>query len=213
MSTPDLNLRHLALNGLPVECGACGNPAQLTLDRSGPRETWPAWIGCGGCGHGEDHQIITNGLVAAAIDARTGRQRAEDRDTFAAEWRGLVLVGECVPEWTWDDVAVVRQALRRVVRTEVADRKRTARRWWGGQKRAARTAVRRAAGQATGAVTSRALAAAWDLQTGGADGSPKRRRCTVNGCRSGWLTITTRVHADTGAAEEQRVPCAVCRRA
>ncbi|MER5917999.1 hypothetical protein ABT124_49035 [Streptomyces sp. NPDC001982] len=61
------------------------------------------------------------------------------------------------------------------------------------------------------------MSTAWTLQTGGAGAPPatrpKMRRCTVKGCRRGWLTIRTRVHGSSGRAEDVKVRCAVCRRA
>lgn len=210
---PDLEIRGtLLLNGTPVTCPGCDSGAALTLDRRGPRETWPAWVGCELCGHGDDHPVITNGLVEAAVAARTGRARAEDRDLFTAEWRHLTLIGECIPEFVLDDAVTLVQELGKIGRQEIGARRRTARRWWRGRKRAARQAVRGAAGQATGTVKAAALRAAWDLQTGGA-GPQKTPRCRTKGCRGGWVTIATRIHADNGRAEKVQEPCGVCHRA
>lgn len=211
----DLEIRGaLLLNGEPVTCSGCGASAGISVDRRGLRETWPAWVGCGMCGHGEDHPVITNGLVDAALASRTGRHRAEDRDLFAAEWRHLSIAGECVPEFVLDDAVTLVEQLGKIGQQEVRARKRTARRWWSGRKRAACRAVRGAAGQAAGTVKSAALRAAWDLQTGGA-GPQKtpRTRCRTKGCKGGWVTITTRIHAAGDKAEKVQVPCGVCHRA
>ena len=121
----------LLLDDAPLTCSGCGVGGALDLEERGPRETWPAWISCRQCGHGEDHQVITNGLVAAAAAARTGRQRAEDADTFTAEWRHLTLAGECVPEFVLDDAVTLGQELAKIGRREIKARKRKARRWFG----------------------------------------------------------------------------------
>lgn len=207
----DLQLRGpLILNGQPVTCPNCGMGGALELDRRGPRETWPAWLGCRECGHGDDHPAITNGLVEAALTTRTGRQTAEDRDLFAAQWRDLILIGEIRPEFVLDDARALIQELGKIGQQELRGHKAKARRWWRGRKRAAR----RASGQAIGTVTSAALAAAWDLQTGGTTPAAKpRTRCRVKGCRGGWITITTRIHADTGKPEQVQEPCGICHRA
>jgi hypothetical protein len=200
----------LLLNAAPVTCSGCGMGAALDLEERGPRETWPAWVSCRECGHGEDHQTITNGLVAAAAAARTGRQTRRDLDLFDARWRDLVLVGECRPEFVLDDALALGEELGKIGRTEFRARKRQARGWWRGRKRAAGKAAR----QATGRAKSAALAAAWDLQTGGAGPArTPRRRCRTKGCKGGWVTIRTRIHADTGKAEKVQVPCGVCHRA
>jgi hypothetical protein len=99
-----------------------------------------------------------------------------------------------------------------------------AKRWGRAKKRQARTQLKTVVGTVTGAAKEKtagakvaALTAAWTLQTGGAGAAPssrpKRRRCTVKGCRSGMLTITTRLHSTTGKTQKAKVPCAVCRRA
>lgn len=207
----DLHTRGpLLLNGQPVTCPSCGLGAALDLDRRGHRETWPAWLGCRECGHGDDHPVITNGLVEAALEARTGRHRAEDRDLFAAQWRHHVLTGEIRPEFILDDAITLVEELGKVGQQELRTRKGNARRWWRGRKKAARRAGR----EALSTATSAALTAAWNLQTGGAGPAPKTTsRCRVKGCRGGWITINTRIHADTGKTEAVQQPCAICHRA
>ena len=203
----------LILNGTPVTCPACGMSAAFDLDRRGLRETWPAWIVCRDCGHGQDHPVITNGLIEAAVAARTGRATRYDSDLFAAQWRDLTLIGECVPEFVLDDAVALGEELAQIGKQEIRARKTGARRWWRSRKRNAGRAVRRSARQAAGAVTATALATAWDLQTGGAGPQPKpRQKCRTKGCRGGWVTITTRIYGDTGRAEQVQQPCAICHR-
>lgn len=207
----------LLVNGAAVECPTCG-PGSLYLDRNGPRETWPARIGCL-CGWAEDHAVITNGLVQAALNACTGRRKATDVDTFEAEWRGTLIRGERYPELCLDDIVAAGRVVADTARKE-------GKKWWHRQKRDAQRAIRsgkqrvtgaatRAAGQAAGAVTAAAMGADWQARTGGAGPvpRPRRARCRVPGCRGGWVTITTRIHGDSGKTEERQVPCAQCHRA
>ncbi|MER5915883.1 hypothetical protein ABT124_37085 [Streptomyces sp. NPDC001982] len=193
-------------------CQECESGYSLQLRKRGPRETWPAFISCLACGHGNDHPLITNGLVDAAIAARVGRTRREDSDTFSGEWRGHTLEGECVPEFHMDDVVTVVTQLSKLGKRELRARKAKvkweARGWWRGQKQIA--------GQVTGTAKAAALSAAWTMQTGGAGptrSTKRRRRCTVKGCRGGMVTIRTRVHSTTGKTQKVKVPCGVCHRA
>jgi hypothetical protein len=206
--TPDLRLYGpLLVDGEQVVCPACDTGSSLYLDRTGHRETWPARLGCTTCGHAEDHPVITNGLVDAALNACTGRESAEDGDAFEAEWRGITIVGERFPEFVMDDAVTVAEELAKAAQKGI---KRDSRRWWRRTKRSARDRV----GRGVGGVKAATLSAAWEAQTGGA--GPVRqpsRRCRVRGCRSGWITVTSRVHSGTGRAEEVRVPCAACHRA
>lgn len=204
----------LLLNGEPVACSDCGEGTALDLDRRGPRETWPAWVVCRACGHGEDHPVITNGLIEAALAARTGRTTRYDADLFAAQWRHLTLLGECRTEFVLDDARALAEELAGIGRQELRERKREAGRWWRRKKRDGRRAVRDATGKAKAAVTVPVLSAAWDWQTGGAGPQKRpRTRCRAKGCKGGWVTITTRIHSDTGRKEKVQVPCGVCHRA
>lgn len=201
---PDLKLVSLFLNEEQVICSGCESGDHLWLELGGRRETWPAWFGCY-CGHGEDHQVITNGLVEAAMLTRTGRQTATDTDTFAAEWRGITLVGECVPTFVIGDAVAVVKELTKVGKKEVRRRSRS---WWRGTKQAATGQ----AGRAMGGAKAAALSAAWQAQTGGTSTARKPRRCRVKGCRRGLVTITTRIHSTTGKTETTKVPCGACHR-
>ncbi|MGK4586029.1 hypothetical protein [Kitasatospora sp. HPMI-4] len=208
----DLKLQGpLLVGGQIVTCPACGSES-LALTKQLVREVWPARLHCLSCYHAEDHPVITNGLVDAALAARTGRQRAEDRDTFAAEWRGIMISGACVPEFVLDDAVAAGQELLKEGKKEFRQRRaeveKQARTWWGGKKKQARDGV----DQAVGAAKAGVLGAAWQMQTGGAGPAPKprSRRCQVKGCRGGWVTIETRTHV---GGRKQKVPCAACHRA
>ncbi|MFD7262980.1 hypothetical protein [Streptomyces sp. NPDC059874] len=228
--SPDLELHGIAyVDGAPLECGHCGNAIGLHVHKRGPREVWPAWITCGSCGRGDDSATVTNGLVDAVLAARTGRQKAEDRDLFTAEWREVVMTGELRPTLVMDDLVTVAEALRDEVEKDVG-------RWWGGKKKAAKAKVAEAKATAKGAVKDAAsdaataakgaaknaknataaavLTTAWQLQTQGAGPAkmPKAKRCTVKGCRGGMVTLATRLHSPTGKSAEVKIPCGTCHR-
>jgi hypothetical protein len=215
---PDLRLNGLAyVDGKELVCPNCDSGFSLEIRKQGFREVWPALVSCLSCGKGTDSAVVTNGLVDAVLAARTGRQKAEDRDTFTAEWRGTVMTGELHPELVLDDVRVAAKALSGQVRKD-------SRRWWGGKKKAGKARVKATADAAKGkakdaAATAKAsaLAAAWTLQTAGAGPAaapkPKRRRCTVKGCRGGMVTLSTRLHSPTGKTRAVKIPCGVCHRA
>lgn len=229
---PDLKLQGLAeVNGKPLLCAACGSGYSLEIFKRGFREVWPAFVTCLSCGEGDDHPVITNGLVDAALAARTGRRKAEDRDTFAAEWRGITLTGELQPGFVLDDAVVVVKVLKEQVSKD-------AKAWGRAKKKAATAQVKEKAGAVTGAAKGKAreaadtakekagdavstakataLTTAWTLQTGGAGPTtvtkPKRQRCTVKGCRGGMVTLSTKLHSTTGKTSEVKIPCGVCHR-
>lgn len=221
-TTADLKLMGVALvDSQPLACAHCGNTFSLEVHKHLMFEAAAAWISCLACGHGEDSPTVTNGLVEAALAARLARQTDADRDTFTAEWRGTVMTGTLMPLLDIHQLIGAAKA----VHEEAAP---LVKRWWRSKKRQAKAHVKGAARSVTGtakktagdaAYTAKAaaLTAAWTMQTGGASPAtstrPKRRRCTVKGCRGGMLTIRTRIHSTSGKAQEIKVPCAVCRRA
>lgn len=217
---PDLRLHGLAyVDGKELVCAHCDGGFSLEIRKQGFREVWPVLVSCLSCGKGEDSSVITNGMVDAVLAARTGRKTAEDRDTFTAQWRGIVMTGELYPEFVLDDAVAAAKVLKGHVTKDT-------KRWWGGKKKAGKARVKAAAGavgdaakgkakDAANTAKATALTTAWTLQTGGAGptSKPKRRRCTVKGCRGGQVTISTRVHSPTGKTREVKIPCGVCHRA
>ncbi|WP_461712368.1 hypothetical protein [Streptomyces sp. DSM 41013] len=207
----DLKLLGVAeVNGRPLACAACGNTFSLEVHKRTVFETAAAWVCCLSCGHGGEDQAVTNGLVDAVLAGWATRQKdVAGRDQFTAEWRGTVLAGELVPTLDLYQAAVAVKAVHEGAKPHV-------KRWWRGKKRAAKDRAKAPLRAVKAKVTVAAVGAAWDLQTGGAGlpGKPARTpRCRVQGCRKGWVTITTRVHSTTGKKQQQRIRCAVCDRA
>ncbi|PSK47984.1 hypothetical protein B0E38_06461 [Streptomyces sp. 111WW2] len=207
----DLKLLGVAeVNGRPLACAACGNTFSLEVHKRTVFETAAAWVCCLSCGHGGEDQAVTNGLVDAVLAGWANRQKdVAGRDQFTAEWRGIVLAGELVPTLDLYQAAVAVRAVHEGAKPHV-------KRWWRGKKRAAKDRAKAPLRAVKAKVTVAAVGAAWDMQTGGAGlpGKPARMpRCRVQGCRKGWVTITTRVHSDTGKKQQKRIRCAVCDRA
>lgn len=211
----DLKLRGAALvDGRPLACAECGNTFSLEVHKRTLFEIAPAWVCCLACGHGGEHQGVTNGLVDAVLSGWVRRRRSADRDTFTATWRGTVMSGQLLPTMDVYQAIGAAQAVRDGATPEV-------KRWWRGKKRQAKNKVKRslrvARGRAQDTVDTAkagALTTAWTLQTGGAGPTTRRRarRCTVKGCRRGMVTIRTRFHSTTGKTQKVQVPCGVCHR-
>ncbi|MET7649022.1 hypothetical protein ABZS83_36465 [Streptomyces sp. NPDC005426] len=229
---PDLRLTGTAyVDGEELTCRECGNDRALEIHKDGFREIWPAWICCLSCGCGESSKVLTNGLVDAALEARTGRKKPEDSDTFVAEWRGIVWTGEIFPQFLLGDALVAVKALSGQIskdtkawtRSKKKDAKTRVKAVAGAvaepvkeKAGAAKKAAKAKAGNAANAAKATALTTAWTLQTGGAGptttAKPKSQRCTVKGCRGGMVTLSTKVHSNTGKTSEVKIPCGVCHR-
>ncbi|MEV0693025.1 hypothetical protein [Streptomyces sp. NPDC050388] len=228
----DLKLLGMAhVDGTELLCSGCGNGLSLEIHKHGFREVHPAWICCPSCGRGEDSGVVTNGLVDAVLATRAARIKEADRDVFRAEWRGIVMTGEMRPLIDIHQLIGAAKAVHEAAAPEV-------KRWWRSKKKEAKAQLKEKAGAVTGAAKGKAneaadavkekadeaistarataLTTAWTLQTGGAGPTasprPKRRRCTVKGCRAGMVTISTRVHAATGKTSEVKIRCGVCHR-
>ncbi|MGC2997430.1 hypothetical protein ACPF8X_03235 [Streptomyces sp. G35A] len=215
-TTADLKLLGVAqVNGRPLACTACGNTFSLEVHKRGLFETSPAWICCLACGAGHESDTITTGLIDAVLAGWNPHQDLETRDEFTGQWRGTVMTGELMPTIDLHQVIGAAKAAYEVAAPEVKRRWRAKKKMVKAPWKVAKSRAGKAVGEAVGTVKSKALATAWTLQTGGAGAPPAQRprsRCTVKGCRQGWLTIKTRVHSSTGKAQQMRVRCAVCRR-
>lgn len=191
----------LLIDGTPAACPTCGAVDGLTFTVSRiPIATWPAWVTCP-AGHGEDSDHATNAMVAAALQARTGRTVATDVDTFRAVLDdGRVIEGELAFEWVMDDL---RQGAKAIYR-------RAYRPWAKRQLRKGRRAAGAAVKQAAGTVAETAiytpfaagLGTAWNARTGIADPAKANPCRTCKG--KGAFRLDTRFH------DSPTVPCSMC---
>ncbi|PBC77577.1 hypothetical protein BX265_2328 [Streptomyces sp. TLI_235] len=184
--TKELNLTPGALSDdRPLACPACDSDLQLTLITTlPPVETWPAWLLCRGCGHGEDTQLATNGMVEAAITA------SRPGPAFAVEWRERTLAGVREPdldeqllevaEWAVEEGK--KEAKKRIRQVKAAPgrlARRLRRTATAKTKEAGRNALA-ATGQAAEKVTTRPAAAlygaAWAARGVHPDNAPAPER-------------------------------------
>ncbi|HEX5541965.1 MAG TPA: hypothetical protein VFX60_10475 [Micromonospora sp.] len=192
-----LKIAAMMIDEHPYGCPDCGTPG-FTLDGRGMFDAFPAWGNCPS-GHSWEDPLITVGVLKAIAAARTGRQRAEDDDTFEVEIGGAVLAGLLHPELILDDVKRAARDVywRRIVRPELLKRKRRV-----------KAALKRPFTNAVAATKATALEAAWTAQAGGYESDPDYRPEPVNPCAAcsgkGAHLIESRLHATT------TVRCAVC---
>ncbi|MFF1547135.1 hypothetical protein [Streptomyces sp. NPDC058291] len=193
----ELKIASMTINGHPHTCPECSTAA-FTLDGRGLFDAFPAWGACSNY-HSWEHPLLTVGDLKQIQAARTGRERAEDEDTFAVEIGGAVLAGTLQPELTADDI---RQAVKRVYWQKLL--KPALRR----RKRAAIRAVKRPAKNAVAAAKAAALTAAWDLQAGGHQLDPDHTPEPINPCPAcdgkGRFKLDSHLHDTT------TVRCTVC---
>jgi hypothetical protein len=193
-----LDIHAMTINNHPYGCPECGT-SRFRLDTEGPLAAWPARGNCtAGCTW--EDQLITNAIMQQIREARTGRAKAEDDDTFEIQLGSTTLAGTLAPELTVDDLRVVSRVYWRRIAKPFLRRK----------KNAARRAAVRPVKQAVGAATSAALGAAWQAQAGGWDEQLDTAE-PANPCGAcegaGEFLIETRIHSKTGAG---RIRCTIC---
>lgn len=191
-----LKLEQMTINGHPYLCPECASQA-FTLDGNGFIDAFPVWANCWNS-HSWEEPLITLGILKQIDAARTGRQRAEDDDTFEIEVGGATLTGILHPDLALDDLKQAGQLYwKRII-------KPAARR----QKRKAARAIKRPVSNAVASAKAAAIGAAWDIQAGGTELDPDYQPEPVNACPAcegkGGHNIDSRIHGTT------RVRCSVC---
>lgn len=203
-----LKIQSMTINGHPYLCPECASEA-FTLDGTGFIDAFPVRGNCWQS-HSWEEPLITLGDLKQIQAASTGRQRAEDDDTFHIVIGGATLAGTLHPGVTPDDIkrAVRDVYWRRIIKPAVRKRKNAAKR---AVKRPLKKAVRAATGAASDTVAAAqaaAIGAAWDWQTPGGDPDPDYTPEPVNACPAcdgkGHHTIDSRIH------KTQTVRCSVC---
>jgi len=205
----ELKIQQMTIDGLPFTCPECDTSA-LTLDARGPIDAFATvWATCASYHSWEVYLLDIDDLQAINA-ARTGRQRAEDEDTFAVVIGGVAFEGTLHPDVILDDL---KRAARDVYWKKII--KPAARRRKNAAKRALKRPIKKAAAAVTGTATNTvaaakaaAIGAAWDWNTPGGDPDPDYTPEPVNPCIAcdgeGSHSIDSRIHGAT------HVPCLVC---
>lgn len=192
-----LKIQQMTVNGHPNLCPECGSEA-YTLDGAGFIDALPVRGNCWQS-HSWEEPLITLGILKEIQAASTGRERAEDDDTFEIEVGGAVLAGILHPDVILDDVTravrdvywkrLIKPALRR-------------------QKRKALRAAKKPVSNAVASAKAAAIGAAWGLQAGGHDPDPDYQPEPVNPCPAcsgkGSFNIKSNIHGNG------RIDCTVC---
>lgn len=191
-----LKIQQMTVDGHPVLCPECTSPA-FTLDGTGFIDAFPVWGNCW-CGHSWEDPLITLGVLKQIDAARTGRERAEDDDTFEIEVGGAVLAGILHPDVILDDVKRAGEVYwKHLIKPAIRKQKKRV-------IRAAKKPVRNAVASAKAA----AIGAAWGIQAGGHEPDPDYEPEPVNPCAAcdgkGGHTVDSRIHGKT------TVRCSVC---
>jgi hypothetical protein len=193
----ELKIIAMTIDGHPYTCPEC-ETGTFTLDGRGLSDRFPAWGTCSSY-HSWEDPLLTVGDVKQIHAARTGRQSAEDEDTFAIEVGGAVLAGVLHPELTADDI---RQAVKRVYWQKLL--KPALRR----QKRKAIRAVKSPIKASVATAKAAALEAAWTAQAGGYKDDPDYTPDPVDPCPA--CNGKGRFKLDTHLHDAATVPCTVC---
>lgn len=192
-----LKIQQMTVDGHPNLCPECASEA-YTLDSTGFIDALPVQANCWQS-HSWEEPLITRGDLKTIQAASTGRQQAEDEDTFEVEIGGAVFAGILQPDVTVDDI---RQVVKRVYWQRIIKpglRK---------QKRRTIRGMKRPVKNAAAAAKAAAIGAAWGLQAGGHDPDPDYMPEPTNPCPSckgkGYFDLDTHLHDTT------RARCTVC---
>lgn len=200
----EVKIIEMTIDGHPYTCPECGTAA-FNLDGHGFIDAFPARGNCSAF-HSWEDPLITVGDLKQINAVRTGRQQAEDVDTFEITIGGVVLAGILQPDVTLDDLKQVAKRVywQRIIKPAARRRKRAAIR---AVKRPIKTATG-AASNAVAAAKAGALEAAWTAQAGGYQPDPDHTPEPINPCPAcngkGHHDIESRIHKTT------KVRCTVC---
>ena len=204
----ELKIQWMAIDGLPYTCPECDSNG-FTLNARGAVGAFATvWATCVSY-HSWEVFLLDIGDLKLINTVRTGRQRAEDDDTFEIVIGGALLEGVLHPEVILDDLKRAgRDVLwQRVLRPAARRRKNQMKQAIRRPIRAAHRAVTRSVNGSVAAAKAAALETAWDLQAGGHQPDPDYKPEPVNACPfciDGFIQLDTHLHDTTS------VRCTVC---
>jgi hypothetical protein len=196
-----LKIQQMTIDGQPIRCPECYSEA-FTLDGAGFLDALPVRGNCWQS-HGWEEPLISLGTLKQINAARTGRERAEDDDTFSIVLGGALIEGVLHPDVTLDDL---KEAWKRIYWGRLL--KPALRKHKNKAKRAITQPIKRGARNSVAAAKADALEAAWTAQAGGYEADPDYTPEPINPCPAcdgkGHHAIESRLHDTT------RIRCAVC---
>lgn len=202
-----LKIQQMTINDHPYLCPECASEA-FTLDAAGFIDALPVRGNCWQS-HSWEEPLITLGHLKLINEVRTGRDRAEDDDTFAIQIGGATLAGTLHPDVILDDLKRATRDVywKRIIKPAMRRRKNKAVRTIKRPFKKAAGAVSGCVDDTVAAAKAAAINAAWDWQTGGHAPDPNYTPEPVNpcaACTDGYIQLDTHLHQTT------RVRCSVC---
>jgi hypothetical protein len=203
-----LKIQQMAINEHPYLCPECASEA-FTLDGAGFIDALPVRGNCWQS-HSWEEPLITLGHLKTINEVRTGRERAEDEDTFAIEIGGAVLAGVLHPDVILDDLKRATRDVywKRIIKPAMRRRKNKAIRTVKRPFKKAASAATDRVDATVAAAKAAAIGAAWDWQAGGTEPDPDYTPEPVNACSAcngrGSFNIKSRMHDTTS------IRCSVC---
>jgi hypothetical protein len=203
-----LKIQSMTIDGHPYLCPECASEA-FTFDAAGFIDAFPARGNCWQS-HSWEEPLITLGVMKQIATSSTGRQRAEDEDTFRFVIGGAVLEGTLHPDVILDDLKRAAKDVywKRIIKPAMRRRKNAVKRAIKRPFRTAKKAVTRRVDNTVASAKAAAIGAAWGLQAGGHEPDPDYTPEPVNPCVAcdgkGGHSIDSRIHGAT------HVPCLVC---
>lgn len=201
-----LKIQEMTVNGHPYLCPDCQSAA-FTLDGTGFIDALPVRGNCWQS-HSWEEPLITLGTLKLINQVRTGREKAEDDDTFEIQIGSATISGILHPDVIADDLKKAGAAYwNRIVKPAVRRRKNSAKRAMRQPVKAAIRAIANPVKDSVATVKAAALTAAWEAQAGGHQPDPTYEPAPVNRCAvctDGYIDLDTNLHATT------RVRCSVC---